>query len=250
MSSQLPRKQEKMLALKSGGRCAFEGCNRYLVEPGTDSDDASIIGQAAHICGEKPGAPRYDQNMTDKERNHESNLIYMCCNHHKIIDDQWNTYTVEYLRELKRKHEERVYSDLQTDMIDVSQTELEAVCDAMIGGSLTPDDDFALISPEQKMSRNELSENIREYVELGTAKAPEVSKYIREEDKLNAGYLDRLTSAFKAEYKRLVKEGLVGDELFIGMMHFAQGNDRDNLREAAGLAVLIYFFEIYDIFEK
>jgi len=37
---------------------------------------------------EKPTAARYDAKMADKERNCHENLILLCGDHHKMIDDQ------------------------------------------------------------------------------------------------------------------------------------------------------------------
>ena len=42
--------------------------------------------------------------LTYEERNKYDNLILMCKVHHKIIDDQPNTYTVEVLKSMKAAH--------------------------------------------------------------------------------------------------------------------------------------------------
>lgn len=83
MSSSIPDKQKKLLLQRSGDRCAFSDCRKSLSANGTELDDAVILGEMAHIAGEKPGATgknnasaRYNATMTDEQRNHYDNLIY------------------------------------------------------------------------------------------------------------------------------------------------------------------------------
>ena len=91
----------------SGNQCAFPGCNVELAKK-EKSGEKVIVGENAHIKGKKAGSPRYDVNMSDKERDSYENLILLCPTHHKTIDDASGTYTVEKLTEMKVKHEEKV----------------------------------------------------------------------------------------------------------------------------------------------
>jgi hypothetical protein len=93
----------KRLFALSGNRCAFPGCQNRVI-------DASniLIGRVCHICADKPGGKRYDPNQTEAERQGFDNLIVMCANCHIVIDEDVATYTVEVLREMKRRHEARV----------------------------------------------------------------------------------------------------------------------------------------------
>lgn len=45
-----------------------------------------IIGEICHIEGEKPGSARYNDMMSNKQRNDFDNLILLCRNHHKEVD--------------------------------------------------------------------------------------------------------------------------------------------------------------------
>ena len=65
--------------------CAFPKCGKHLTYEAKVGDD-TYIGEAAHVRGEKPTAARYDATMTDEERDNVRNLIYMCTDHHTIID--------------------------------------------------------------------------------------------------------------------------------------------------------------------
>jgi hypothetical protein len=108
MSSPIDQKEMKILLLNSGGRCAFPGCPKFLVQEGSDGDEPSIIGEMAHIVAEKREGPRGKHDLTDEERNRHTNLILLCRDHHKIVDDQPLTYSIPVLREMKTKHEAQV----------------------------------------------------------------------------------------------------------------------------------------------
>jgi hypothetical protein len=58
VSGHIPPKEVKILCLRSGNVCAFPGCDRRLVEPGTNTDDPAVLGEMAHIVGEKRRGPR------------------------------------------------------------------------------------------------------------------------------------------------------------------------------------------------
>lgn len=88
------------IALKSGNKCSFPNCNEEIL-----NDEDKYIGQLAHIEAAEPNGPRYNQNQTDEERRAEDNLMFMCYKHHKIIDNDTKTYTVQILKDMKHDHE-------------------------------------------------------------------------------------------------------------------------------------------------
>lgn len=108
MSGHIPTKEVKILCLASGNICAFPGCDRRLVEPGTGADDPAVLGEIAHIVGEKRRGPRGADEMPLSERNSHANLVLLCGDHHKIIDSQPNAYSVPVLRAMKSDHEASV----------------------------------------------------------------------------------------------------------------------------------------------
>jgi len=108
-------KTRKMLWGRSANRCNHPDCRRELVMDATETDDESIIGEECHIIAQEENGPRGNSNFTKDERDKYSNLILMCHIHHKIIDDQPNTYSVKVLTDIKRKHEEWVRDSLNID---------------------------------------------------------------------------------------------------------------------------------------
>jgi len=95
-------RDRKILWARAHNACAF--CRRSLVEDATDADADSVVGDEAHIVAQSGKGPRAGLIPTSQIDLYE-NLILLCKVHHKLIDDQPATYTVEHLREMKRGHE-------------------------------------------------------------------------------------------------------------------------------------------------
>lgn len=69
----------------------------------------SVIGDEAHIIARKETFTRGDyDSLAPEERDRYGNLILLCKNDHKLIDDQPAQYTVEHLRQIKTEHEEHI----------------------------------------------------------------------------------------------------------------------------------------------
>lgn len=92
----------KRLFALSGNRCAFPGCNAPLVEK-----SETITGEICHVRAASPGGPRYDPAQSDDARNAGANLILLCGRHHKLVDEEPQTFTIEKLTEFKILHEHR-----------------------------------------------------------------------------------------------------------------------------------------------
>ena len=65
---------------------------------------ASLVGEVAHIVGETEAASRGVSGLSLAERNEAENLLLLCREDHKIVDDDPNTYPVDCLHQLKAKH--------------------------------------------------------------------------------------------------------------------------------------------------
>jgi len=87
--------------MKSGGRCAFDGCRRRLAIEVEQSGRSAIVSQAAHIVTETASGPRGESPLTLKERNSYPNLMLLCLEHHKIVNDDPDAFTVDALLEMK-----------------------------------------------------------------------------------------------------------------------------------------------------
>jgi hypothetical protein len=98
---------------KSAGRCQFNGCNRPLYESPITLE-AVNIAEAAHIYSFSKDGPRgWGPIVANKsELNEVSNLMLMCHDCHKTIDQDTTgkKYSADLLRSWKKEHEYRVWT--------------------------------------------------------------------------------------------------------------------------------------------
>lgn len=257
MSASYPTKL--LLAYRSGDRCALPDCGREL-SPDSGSGGPINIGEAAHIAGEHDGkgkarkSARYDLNMTDEERDHYNNLIYLCGTCHTKIDaipQGENGYPVDRLQDLKEDHEQKVREAVTDAFSGIGFPELEeATLWIMQVNPQQGTDGFSLIPPEDKLLKNELGNGSRTIVTMGLSVSREVRAFVESVAQTDADFPGRLKAGFLEEYYRLRRKGHAGDDLFDLMCRFAQRGLKTQAKRSAGLAVLVYLFEVCEVFEK
>ena len=93
----------RILFARSGNQCAFPNCPT----PISDLTANTITGEIAHIKADSPGGPRYDPDQSENERQGLDNLMVLCPQHHKIIDLDPTTYSVDILMRMKAAHESK-----------------------------------------------------------------------------------------------------------------------------------------------
>ncbi|MDR0832935.1 MAG: AAA family ATPase [Candidatus Symbiothrix sp.] len=107
-------KTKEIIAKRAGYRCSFPNCNKTLVGPGNTSDGIITIGECAHIFSAVLKGPRTDGGLSNEELKRIENGIYVCRNHHKIIDSKSkeNKYTSDLLTQYKNRHEFLISAEL------------------------------------------------------------------------------------------------------------------------------------------
>lgn len=92
----------KRLWAKSGNLCAI--CKQELVRPNPNNEDYNI-GEECHIVSSKHSGPRHESGWENYDT--YDNLILLCRNHHREIDNANNVslYPKSRLHEIKAKHE-------------------------------------------------------------------------------------------------------------------------------------------------
>ncbi len=103
-------KTRKILWAKSGNLCAM--CRKQLVIEKTSLDSESVVGEECHIISTAQTGPRNDSTYPKEKIDDISNLILLCRIHHKMIDDQSETYTISILQNIKNNHEKWVENKL------------------------------------------------------------------------------------------------------------------------------------------
>lgn len=105
----IPDSVKRELWIKSGGRCEFRGCNKYLYKDGVTQQPRNLAN-ISHIVSWTPTGPRGNEN-SEKLATDISNLMLTCSEHNNLIDDRQyvDQYPVELLQQYKREHEDRIY---------------------------------------------------------------------------------------------------------------------------------------------
>lgn len=96
-----------ILFVRSGGRCEFDGHNKYLLEHPLTLSEINLA-EAAHIVAFSENGPRGDSDSRPEDINNIENLMLLCHDCHKLIDDHPEKYSVTTLKEYKKKHEEQI----------------------------------------------------------------------------------------------------------------------------------------------
>ena len=105
----IPERVARRVWIAAGGRCTM--CNKYLADD-EFTGQGVMVGQLAHIVGwsTATGSPRGGHELASPLRNETDNLMLLCYDQHKVIDDKslWDAFDVATLRAMKRKHEARI----------------------------------------------------------------------------------------------------------------------------------------------
>ena len=104
-------KTRKVLWGRSGNRCAI--CRQKLVLDETELDTESVVGDECHIISGAKNGPRHNPDYPPEEIDELPNLLLLCRVHHKMADNQHETYSAELLRTIKANHEKWVESKLK-----------------------------------------------------------------------------------------------------------------------------------------
>jgi hypothetical protein len=100
----------KLLWGDAANRCAI--CKRLLTED-SSTIRRTVIGEAAHIVARSPRGPRGEGSRPDDIDGYD-NLILLCPDDHKVIDDRPAEYSIAWLQARKRAHCDWVKACLST----------------------------------------------------------------------------------------------------------------------------------------
>lgn len=112
-------KTRKILWSKSGNRCAF--CKQEIVKKIATPDSNFILGEECHIISSKKDGPR-GNSIILKDYDIYENLILLCANDHKLVDEFPETFTVDVLKVIKDNHESWIYEAIQKDLEELNKS--------------------------------------------------------------------------------------------------------------------------------
>lgn len=119
-----------LLCIRAGGRCEFDGCNKYLFKHHLTHTPGNFA-QMAHIVAFKEDGPRGNTANRPPDINDIENLMLLCPEDHHFIDTHAADYSREVLQKFKQHHEERIFrltgikADFRTTIVQLK---------ALIGG--------------------------------------------------------------------------------------------------------------------
>lgn len=167
----IPVKTKLIVLSQSGGRCSMPDCNKELTFE-TDNTKGNL-SNFAHIEGYSPKGPRYNPNLSEEEVNSEENLMVVCLNCHKKIDADTETYTVEKLKEIKKKHINKMKFINDHSSLNFDYNDLLIAANTIIDYKLPINknnneiEDYNLIEIKSKMIKNNLSTFSKEHISKG-----------------------------------------------------------------------------------
>lgn len=236
---------ERLLHTKSGNHCAM--CRRLLVDG--DLNGSACLGENAHIYGEKEGAARYDASLNSTFVNSYENLIFLCSACHTKIDTEVDNFPPEKLIKMKSNHEQWVIRRLEEESNGYTFAELEVLAKHLMGMGVAPNKniDYRLLDIEDKIEKNSL-QDVQAEINMGLTKITTVEDYLNRNPDIH--FAERLTNIMAQQYKEMKSKCADSIEIFNNLWDVASGKYTDFKYRAAGLGILVYFFEKCEVFEK
>lgn len=102
----IPEHTRLKLWVKAAGRCEFHGCNEPVWRNNLTLSDGNFA-EVAHIIPVSEHGPRGSEESADLRIDY-SNLLLLCQQCHKEIDDNPDRYPTDLLRQWKQEHENRI----------------------------------------------------------------------------------------------------------------------------------------------
>lgn len=104
-----------ILAKRVGYHCSNPKCRKYTVGPNDNPEKATLIGVAAHITAASSRGPRYNSNLSEEERKHINNGIWLCSNCATLIDKDETYFPTELILDWKESAEQEIRNFLLGD---------------------------------------------------------------------------------------------------------------------------------------
>jgi hypothetical protein len=104
--NEFSQKVKHVLAQRVGLLCSNPVCMTDTTGPQSDPSCVINVGVAAHITAAAPGGPRFNPELSDKERASAKNGIWLCQTCAKLIDSDLAVYSLHLLSEWKARAEQ------------------------------------------------------------------------------------------------------------------------------------------------
>lgn len=161
--------------------CAI--CKTHLVIDASAVDSESVVGDECHIISGAENGPRHDSSLSSDAIDNVANLILLCRVHHKLVDDQPETFSSDTLRQLKANHEkwvrDKLNHSLQLEPVRIVRnknetpthlflvTSAKALLELSVGCHCHYDDYPYDLSEAELNCVGAFLQNLKDWVELG-----------------------------------------------------------------------------------
>jgi len=245
---EISRHVERRLWALSGHFCTFPQCTTALTSDADKSSGITTVGDICHINALSPNGPRPFPPDSSEDPHAYENLILLCPTHHRIVDRHEREYPAEMLTKWKSDRENEIIR--MWEVIKFNSNELDAIITWLADSSELPRGDFSLTPVKDKIRRNDLSTSTQRLIGIGLFQAAEVESYINNVSKPTSGFAYLVLGPLLTLYGNLKRDGLVNDDVFSELVHFACGNSRNSARWVAAIVLIVYFFERCDLFDQ
>jgi len=112
----IPINVSRQLWAQCGGFCQNPTCNRWLFA--SVGNESVSIANVAHIIGQGSNGPRNEHELAEFiEKDGLGNLLMLCLECHKIVDELEHQFSVEQLLAWKAAHAQKIVSLFNVPMI-------------------------------------------------------------------------------------------------------------------------------------
>lgn len=105
MRDDFSKSVKEILSKRVGLLCSNPNCKKPTFGPHSNENKTINTGVAVHITAASFGGPRFNPNLTPKERSSILNAIWLCQSCAKMIDSDPNKYPKELLTTWKNQAE-------------------------------------------------------------------------------------------------------------------------------------------------
>ena len=250
----IPIKTRFILYSQAAGQCSMYECNEKIVFP--TSEGKSQLGNLAHIEALNENGARFNPNLSFEERNSEDNLIVLCPNCHKKVDDDPKKYTVEYLKKMKQDHILKMELLIENSNVNFDYNDLWIASKSIINENLTLpssnnkyfSEDYTRAELNYKMNKNDLTSISKNNITMGLIQLNLVKDFFVDMSKEDSLFFDKVKYSLKDCYD-LLKDEYSGDSLFLAIYENVKNGLNEN-EQSACLSIIVYFFSICELFEK
>ena len=135
-------------------------------------------------------------------------------------------------------------------MSEITYSELEVAINALVPRLRPSTGDFSLTPLGKKIRKNELSIQSQYLISIGLMHGKQVKDILSHFEQADIDFASKLAAYFNQEYTRLTSDPAMGpDAIFSELMTFSAAGKTDFQSQAAGLTLLVHFFEACEVFK-